>query len=301
MPETAEINGPEEDSVEFEVVYEGPDVDDGSIATRDLINALSGTSDTFARIAGEYETLPSYSLRVRDIEPGSVEILFKVIEFAKANPGAAAALAAGGSVLVTAATNSIAGFYRVLSDFAKLIDVKKLLRGGRLDTTQTRFEDRTVVLTLPDGSEIELTKEQYELLLSRRVDASLSKLVSPLVLGKVQALELRRKGKPLTRVSVPEKDYFDYVEVAEDKSREGSEIEGTLNSLSKSNLRGTFYTKQGVHVPYRYTGGDMGQLIRGFAARETVRVFGKVKFDTEGAPTSIEIENIEPIQSSLLG
>lgn len=67
---------------------------------------------------------------------------------------------------------------------------------------------------------------------------------------------MRRAEKELMTVDARQRDYFDYVEVNEEHNREGTDIIGTLNSLTKLNLRGTFYTVDGVHVPYKYTGGD---------------------------------------------
>jgi len=196
-------------------------------------------------------------------------------------------------------SNSVAGLYKVIVDIGKLIDAKRRLRGSRVATIPTNFSDGRVILLLPDGS-LELTKEQYELLLSRRIDASLSKVVAPLTPGRVNSLELRGRGKTLARVEAPERDYFDYQEVSEDKSREGSVIEGTLNSLSKSSLRGTFYTTDGIHVPYRYTGGDLAQLFQGFSSRESVRVHGNVRFGSDGLPSSLDVESLEPLQPNLL-
>jgi hypothetical protein len=43
-------------------------------------------------------------------------------------------------------------------------------------------------------------------------------------------------------------------------------------------------------VPYKYVGGDDAQLLRGFSAREPVRVRGRIKFDNEGVPSAIEGE-----------
>ena len=141
-----------------------------------------------------------------------------------------------------------------------------------------------------------LTKEQYELLLSQRVDRQLSQIVSPLEAKKIDTFEIRRSKTELVRVEAKQKDYFDYVEVTEEKSKEGTQIVGTLNSLSKNNLRGTFYTADGVHVPYRYVGGDVGQLLRGFSAREPLRVHGKVKYGSDGVPSYVEVQDIEVLQ-----
>jgi hypothetical protein len=83
---------------------------------------------------------------------------------------------------------------------------------------------------------------------------------------------------------------------------EGTEIIGTLNSLTKSNLRGTFYTVytvDGVHVPYKYPGGDTKQLLRGFSAREPLRVRGHVKYGSDGVPNFVEVQDIEFLQREI--
>ena len=286
--------------VDFELVYEGPEVDDGTIAVRDLIGALTGISEALSRTSQEYDNLPEFSVRVSDIEANSVHILFQLVEFAKANPAATAALGAVAVPIVTAVSNSLSGLYRVVTDLAKMIEAKKRLKGGRIATTQTEFAEGRVILMLPDGP-LELTKEQYELLLSRRVDTSLSKIVAPLSPKRIQDLELRGQGKTLVRVEAPERGYFDYTEIVVEQSKEGDQIEGTLNSLSKSTMRGTFYTTEGVHVPYRYTGSNLAELLEGFSTRETVRVYGKVKYGPDGLPTSIEVNSLEPLQRRLTG
>ena len=119
----------------------------------------------------------------------------------------------------------------------------------------TSFNDDGDVLTVPDEL-ILLTKEQYELLLSQRLDRSLAQIISPLASKRIESLQMRRAEKELMTVDARQRDYFDYVEVNEEHNREGTDIIGTLNSLTKLNLRGTFYTVDGVHVPYKYTGGD---------------------------------------------
>jgi len=95
---------------------------------------------------------------------------------------------------------------------------------------------------------------------------------------------MRRSEVELATVEASQRDYFDYREITEDRSREGTEISGTLNSLTKTSLRGTFYTTDGVHVPYKYNGGDIAQLLRGFAAREPLRVRCKIKYAAMGFP-----------------
>ena len=74
---------------------------------------------------------------------------------------------------------------------------------------------------------------------------------------------------------------------------------GTFNSLSKSNLRGTLYTTDGVHVSYKYVGGDVNSLLRGFTARECLRVHGRVKYAGDGIPSYLEVEEIQVLQRGI--
>jgi hypothetical protein len=110
---------------------------------------------------------------------------------------------------------------------------------------------------------------------------------------------MRRATQELVTVDARQRDYFDYVEVSEEKSREGTEIMGTLNSLTKTNLRGTFYTTDGVHVPYKYSGGDIAQLLRGFSSREPVRVRGRIKYGSDGIPDFVDVHDIEFLQREI--
>jgi hypothetical protein len=144
-----------------------------------------------------------------------------------------------------------------------------------------------------------LTREQYEILLSRGVDRQLSQIVSPLEPKKIDRFEMRRSNAEMVTVEASQRDYFNYVEAVEEKSKEGTEIVGTLNSLNKTNLRGTFFTLGGVHVPYRYSGGDVAQLLRGFSTREPVRVHGQIKYGADGVPTFVDARIIEVLQSRL--
>jgi hypothetical protein len=291
-----ELNPPTIETFEF--VYQGPDVDNGTMDVRELSEVLSGVSRAFSTVAYEADLGDEYQLRIRDVEASSFHIIFEAIAYAKANPAAATAITAGAAVALQALTNVASGAYRIITDIVKAIDVKKRLKGAKVATLPTSFNEGEVVLNAPDDL-IVLTREQYELLLSQRIDKPLSQIVSPLEHNRIESFEVRRSKLELVRVEARQRSYFDYVEVAEEKSKEGTQIDGTLNSLSKNTLKGTFYTVEGVHVPYKYVGGDVAQLLRGFTARERVRVHGKVKFGTDNVPRYIEVEDIDILQRGI--
>lgn len=281
----------------FELVYQGPEVEDGTMSARQLVEVVTGLQKAFTTVAQDRDLSDRYELRIKDINHASVHLVFEAVGYAKANPPGAAVLVAAAGVGVNAITNVVQGIYRVVMDLASTIEAKRKAKGEPIARMSATFSDGDVQLLTPDGS-IALSKEQYELLLSKRLDRSLSQIVSPLQHGKVNSFQIRREDRDLVNVNASERDYFDYVEVVEERTREGTEIDGTLNSLTKSNLRGTFYTTDGVHVPYRYTGGDLQQLFSGFSSRESVRVKGRVKYGSDGIPTYVEVEDIEPLQRS---
>jgi hypothetical protein len=74
------------------------------------------------------------------------------------------------------------------------------------------------VLTVPDEL-IVLTKEQYELLLSQRLDRSLAQIISPLAPKRIESFQMRRAEKELVTVDARQRDYFDSVEVNEEHNR----------------------------------------------------------------------------------
>ncbi|MGA8043515.1 MAG: hypothetical protein WCA37_11990 [Terracidiphilus sp.] len=282
----------------FEFVYEGPDVDKGSMDASEVAEVLTGLTRTFSIVASEAESSERLQLRVRNVEANSFHIIFEAIAFAKTNPAAATAIATGAAVALNAVSNAVCGAYRVVTDIAKVIDAKKRLKGVRIATQPTSFEDGSVSLTLNDDLLV-LTKEQYELLLSQRVDKHLTQIISPLESKRIETFQMRRATAELVTVEAGQRDYFNYFEVGGEESKEGTQITGTFNSLSKSNLRGTFYTSDGAHVPYKYVGADVGQLLRGFTARELVRVHGRIKYGGDGVPTYIEVQNIDIVQRGI--
>jgi hypothetical protein len=279
----------------FELVYDGPDVEDGTIDASDLAEVLAGLNRAVSVVAFEADLSDRYRLRIKDVNADSFHLILRLIEYAKANPAAATAIAAGAAVALNAVTNAASGIYRVVTDIAKLIDAKKRTQGRRVALLPTSFKDGCVTITYLEDL-IVLTKEQYELLLSQKVDKSISQIVSPLEPKRIDSFEIRREDTALVTVEAKQRGYFDYVEIIEEEGKEGTQIVGTLNSLSKNTLRGTFYTSDGVHVPYHYSGGDVGQLLRGFAAREPLRVHGKITYGNDGVPRYIEAQDFEVLQ-----
>ncbi len=279
----------------FELAYQGPDVENGSMSANEVIEVVTGVNRAFSILAHERDLGDQYELRLKDVDHASFHLLFEAIAYVKTNPVAATVEIAGAGLAWKAITDTVSGAYKVITDLGALISAKKKTKGERVARIPAEFTDGEVQLSTPDGAFV-LTRDQYELLLSQRVDRQLSQMVSPLAPKRIDRFQMLRSEVELATVDANQRDYFDYREVLEGQSTEGTEIIGTLNSLTKTSLRGTFYTMDGIHVPYRYTGGDIAQLLRGFATREPLRVRGRIRYGVDGLPTSVEVQEMEPIQ-----
>jgi hypothetical protein len=70
----------------FELVYQGPDVNNGTINAKDLVEVLEGLTRTFTVVAFEKDLDNQYQLRFKDVESSSIHLIFEAVAFAKANP-----------------------------------------------------------------------------------------------------------------------------------------------------------------------------------------------------------------------
>ena len=132
-----------EGSETFELVYQGPEVDDGSMDARQLSEVLSGMTGAFSNVAYELDLGDRYELRVVEVEKNSFHIVFSAIEYAKANPVAFTAIATGAAVTLNAIKSTASGAYRIITDIAKYIDGKKRLKGARVATIPAQFPGPT--------------------------------------------------------------------------------------------------------------------------------------------------------------
>ena len=115
----------------------------------------------------------------------------------------------------------------------------------------------------------------------------------------VRRLRLKAGNEELVKVEAKERPYFSHTETNVTTTRDDVWLEGTLNSHSKRNNRGMFHTLDGKHIPYRYVGEEIQPLLRGYAYNGVVKVLGKVKFDANNEPISIEIRDIQLTQQVL--
>jgi hypothetical protein len=221
------------------------------------------------------------------VQKGSAKILVDVVEWVTKNPAAAGVLVTGAGLLAT-------GAYKVLTDLAGVIKGKKALQGQPITNNSYTFNDNRIIL-----QGVALTPQQFDYLQSGELDPDLERMTRPLEQGRgVNEFQLKTGDKELVKVTAEERPYFSHSESTVTTQQVAS-LEGTLNSHSKRNNRGMFYTVDGRRIPYRYVGDELQPLLRGYAYNGVVKVFGNVKLDVNAEPISIEIRDIQLEQEPL--
>ena len=280
------------DNTPVQLIYSGNDVDEGTVPVDFMVDALVGFSSAYGKIAHRRQSSDvAHRLRVVGLQKGSAKILVDVVEWVTKNPVAS-------GVLLTGTTGLVGGAYVVLKDIAGVIRGKKHLAGAPIENHYT-FNGPSVVLQNQSGEPLELSKEQFQYLQSGVLDADLDRLTTPLEEGHVEEFTLTTGEEELANVTAKERIYFIHTERTVTMTRDDVWMEGTLNSHSKTNNRGTFYTLSGKHIPYRYLGDDVQPLLMGYAHNGVVRVRCKVTLDSDMNPTGMEVYDVQLGQAEL--
>jgi hypothetical protein len=280
MPEDRDLT----EVTTIELVYDGTEMADGTVPVEDMIDALQGFSGAYEKVA-KREGNPDerHRLRVSGLERGSSKIIVDIIEWIIHNPAPAGALIAGAGLLGK-------GAYKIVSDIAGVMKGKKSLQGQPINFNQCTFNDNKVVI--PGG--VQLSREQFDLLRTGELDSDLDKLTKPLEQGRgVAEFELKTRTQELAKVRQDERPYFTHLYATVTTTEDNIPLEGVFYSHSKRSNRGMFHTVNGQHLRYHYVGDDIEPLLRAYAYNGVVRVVGKVKFDSDGEPMSIDVREIQ--------
>jgi hypothetical protein len=270
-------NMPEPDSVRVELLYKGIAVDDGTMPVEDMIDALAGFSRAYRMIAHHYRVPETgHPLRVVGLQKGSAKILIDIVDW--------------------------------------VIRGKKALQGQSIHNYV--FNDNRVIL-----HRVPLTRDEIEVLKTEELDEYLDMMTAPLEEGRgLDEFELKLGDKEVVKVTAAERPYLasgggrhywhrgppEFTPRLPRQPRPPQRtteednvwLEGTFNSHSKRNNRGTFETLSGQRVRYHYVGENIDPLLRAYASGGAVRVLGRVQFDASHEPVSIQIREVHPFSTN---
>ena len=91
--------------VEIHLKYEGPDVDNGTMALQDVLPVLQGFSGAYANLASSEDPESEHRIKISAVQPGSADIVLEAWKWLENNAvsiGAAGGLVGVGGGLVGA-------------------------------------------------------------------------------------------------------------------------------------------------------------------------------------------------------
>jgi hypothetical protein len=266
--------------------YNGPAVDDGTMALDEVVEALQGFSGAYQKLANRVSPGTTYELKVSGFGTGSFEMLIL----------AAMIWSHYGDQLKALGT-VVEGVKWVISLLRDVIQAKKHTKGRPFNISVSGDNNRVLIIN-QEGSEFSTTREVLEILQDGLVDKELKRIAEPLDEGSVDSAEIVAQDVDVrATISSPEKPYFQ-LEGSESKINP-IEIVGKLVSLNKERDKGTFRLKNNETVPYHFVGNDKEQFYEDFSHEGLVKAVGKAEFDENLRPTRLDIQSAHPIQAEL--
>jgi hypothetical protein len=270
----------------YELVYDGPEVKDGTMDVEDMVSALVGFGKAYDKVAELLKVQPQHRLRITGIKQSSADILIAILL-----PDAAQLTAIG-----AAAT----GIAAVIGSIAAVIKVTK--HAGKPADQKFQVTNNGVIVFNKADEPYQLSKRDYEIWKGRAIAPDLDQLTRPLEEGRIDMVELRdEKERPVegTRIAANQRELFRYDSESVTITKDDIWLQGELRSLNKRSNSGIFYLSDGRRVRYRFATDSPESLYADFAYAGPVRVRCKAHFDANLNPVLIEIFQVERLQGSL--
>lgn len=272
---------------QLQLVYDGPEVKDGTLRVEDMVDALIGFGRAYDKIADLQNVPIKQHLRVTGIKKASADILISALSHVDPNVAMTSAVEVG--KYTAAIVTTIVGF----------IQFKKHMKGAKPKDVQINSNNGTINVFNNAKVVMELPKRDYELYNSGLLDSDLDHLTRPLEEGRVNAVEFRDgKGKPFegSRIEAGERDYFSCSAENSTTTQDDVQLEGEMKSLNKDSNSGLFHLNSGKKVRYKLVGKNPHTFWKAFAYSGPVRVRCRVHLDSDLNPTLLEIYGIDRLQ-----
>ena len=281
------------EQVKVHLKYDGPDVDNGTMALQDIIPVLQGFSGAYAKLAATEDPDSTHRIKISAVQRGSADIVLEVWKWLDDNAapiGAVAGLAGLGGI--------------AFAIFKKIFGVARIkTHVGDGPSEERILADNSIALSNSDNVEIVVSLAIYELYKNGELNRDLERLTRPLEKGKIDSAEFEVRssdGETLShRVTAEDRPHFEIEDLAVTSTRE-TQLVAKLNSLTKSTNSGYLYFQNEKRVFYRYLGDDHPKLHSIFGNYDgPVKIRCEAKMDDQLEVVSIDIFEIDRMQKEL--
>ena len=282
------------DRIEIQLVYEGEDLNDGSMEVEDAILALRGFAGAYGHIARTIDPSAEHRLHLTAIQEGSITfdlIATSIIEnLDTIEP------------LLDAAANAIGVISSTL--LFELINLKVQLRG---ENHKASAEDNRIAVTKSDNTTINVDRRTYNFLGTGALDKHLDDCTKPLEKDGIDAAEYRvtpNEGAAFSqRIDAADRPFFE--------AHDGASIDHVVMELAviivsytKNTQKGFLYLIEHAYkrVPFIYVGDNPTGLLAMFATyHEAVKVQCTARVRSDTGIRHVTIHDFDPMQPLLFG
>jgi len=269
--------------------YSGKEVDDGTMSIDDFLPVLQGFASAYGKIATNKNLDYEHNLRIIGIEKGSIDILLQVWQTLGQNANQIQSIPVIGS-----------GVKYIVKTIMKIIALIKHVKKQPYET-KINPTNQTIIVTNIDKVNLEVPLEIFNLFKEGFISSDLNKMVKPLEEGRIDKTELVVKFDDTEEKEViifEEKKFFDTLNLPIATTKE-TWLTGKFNSLTKSTNRGYFFLSDGTRVSYELKAENPEVLYPFFIYKGPVRVKCIVNLDENLKPTSIDIYDIQKLQTDI--
>ncbi len=283
------FRGMPKEEIEIHLVYEGPDVDDGSMSIEDIVPVLQGFSSAYGKIAASDDPDSTHRLRITGVRRGSADIILEVWSLLGSNAAA-----------ICAAATVATGVYSIVKKIMGVIALKRHVK--KRPYKESISATNSIVVANADNVTIEVPLDLFELFKAGRLDPDMNKMMRPLEKDRIDSAELSAHipdGTVLReRITAEERPYFDTEEIVATTTRE-TRLIVSLNALTKSTNSGYAYLSDGSRVFYTYVGDNPKKLHNLFSYPGPLEVSCEAQMDENLKVIRLEIYDLEKTTNDL--
>ena len=282
------------EQIEIHLKYEGPDVENGTMALQDVIPVLQGISGAYSRLADTENPNITHRIKLSDVRQGSADIVLEIHQWLSDNSEQIGTVA--GLTAIGGAVGGIA--FPIIKRMFEVIRIKQHV--GK-DVSEERISaENSIVVSNSKNVEIVVSLQGYELHKSGKLDRDLERLTRPLQEGRIDSAEFEVQAANeetlRQRITSEDRPYFEVQDLEATTTTE-TELVAILNSLTKSTNSGYLYLQREKRVFYRYTGSDHLKLHSIFGNYNgPVKIRCRAKLDDQLEVLSLEIFEIDRMQ-----
>lgn len=275
------------------IKYIGPDVDDGSMPVENLLQALQGFSNAYAKISKFKNISTQQQIRLVGLNKGSCDLLINIVDVAQQTYGVAEQIISGG-----------VGTGIALQIIKAMLNLVKLTKHTQNKAYDIKINGNNNNVTIQNYNNVKLDVpiEIYDMYKNKLINSDLNRITEPLSVGKIdEAKFIINQDKVETieeSIKYEDKAYFNVENLDVTKTPE-TWLEGTINTLTKSTNNGRFILNNGDNVPFHLCMDKPEEYYHFFSSRGFVRIKCIAHLDESLKPIKLDVFDIEESQYEL--